>query len=118
VGLGAGVGALEAGAALSTLFNLVVVALWKWHTARPAIAEIALGDKAAPDAGSVLAAILPGTPDPSAPPPAAEWFVAEERRPLLGNAAADHPGPRQRKRPDRGDAEGARDPRRRDQGVD
>jgi hypothetical protein len=43
VGLGAGVGALEASAALSVLFNGVVVALWKWNVSPPEIAEIALG---------------------------------------------------------------------------
>src|SRR5215207_574587 len=41
VGLGAGVGTLEASAVLSALYNLVVVALWKWNTSRPVIADIA-----------------------------------------------------------------------------
>jgi hypothetical protein len=45
VGLGAGVGALEASAALSVLFNGVVVALWKWNVSPPEIAEIALGEQ-------------------------------------------------------------------------
>ncbi len=44
VGLGAGVGALEASAALSLLFNGVVVALWKWNTSPPEIADIAMGE--------------------------------------------------------------------------
>jgi Domain of unknown function (DUF4956) len=44
VGLGAGVGALEASAALSVLFTGVVVALWKWNTSPPEIADIALGE--------------------------------------------------------------------------
>jgi len=47
VGLGAGVGALEAAAALSVLFNGVVVALWKWNVSPPEIAEIALGERPA-----------------------------------------------------------------------
>jgi hypothetical protein len=45
VGLGAGVGALEASAALSGLFNGVVVALWKWNASPPDIADIALGEQ-------------------------------------------------------------------------
>src|SRR5687768_14291915 len=48
VGLGAGVGTLEASAALSGLYNLVVVGLWKWTTARPVIADIALGEQTVP----------------------------------------------------------------------
>jgi hypothetical protein len=46
VGLGAGVGALEASAALSVLVNGVngvVVGLWKWNNSPADIAEIALG---------------------------------------------------------------------------
>jgi Domain of unknown function (DUF4956) len=45
VGLGAGVGALEASAALTALFNVVAVALWKWNTSPPEIADIALGSE-------------------------------------------------------------------------
>jgi hypothetical protein len=45
VGLGVGVGALEASAALSVLFNGVVVALWKWDVSPPEIADIALGQQ-------------------------------------------------------------------------
>jgi hypothetical protein len=45
VGLGAGVGALEASTALSVLFNGVVVALWKWNNSPPDIAEIAMGEE-------------------------------------------------------------------------
>ncbi len=48
VGLGAGVGILEASAALSGLYNLVVIALWKWHTSQPVIADIALGEQRLP----------------------------------------------------------------------
>jgi hypothetical protein len=43
VGLGAGVGALEASAALTVLFNVVAVALWKWNVSPPELAGIALG---------------------------------------------------------------------------
>jgi hypothetical protein len=45
VGLGAGVGALEASAALTVLFNIVAVALWKWNVSPPEIAEVALGQQ-------------------------------------------------------------------------
>jgi hypothetical protein len=48
VGLGAGVGALEAAAALSVLFNGVVVALWKWNNSPPELADVALGERSSP----------------------------------------------------------------------
>jgi hypothetical protein len=45
VGLGAGVGALEASATLTVLFNVVAIALWKWNVSPPEIADIALGQQ-------------------------------------------------------------------------
>jgi len=49
VGLGAGVGALEASAALTVLFNVVAIALWKWNVSPPEIADIALGQRPGSD---------------------------------------------------------------------
>jgi hypothetical protein len=67
VGLGAGVGALEASAALTVLFNIVAVALWKWNVSPPEIADIALGQQ-------------PGSEHPGDPllPRVAEWLKPTE----------------------------------------
>jgi hypothetical protein len=73
VGLGAGVGTLEASATLTGLYDFSVVALWKWSTARPVIADIALGEETVPRGGSVIDALRP-KPGDRHPDPAAEWF--------------------------------------------
>jgi Domain of unknown function (DUF4956) len=74
VGLGAGVGALEASAALSVLFNGVVVALWKWNSSPPDIAGIALGEAGSQYAGPSL-------------PRVAEWLRPAETMKLDTQAA-------------------------------
>ncbi len=73
VGLGAGVGTLEASAALTGLYDFAVVALWKWNTSRPMIADIALGEQALPPGQTVMQALMPREGDRH-PDPAAEWF--------------------------------------------
>lgn len=83
VGLGAGVGALEAVAALSVLFNLVAVILWKWNTAQPVIVDIALGERPLPKDQSLLEAIRSSTPPRQHPAPVAEWFEPSAARPLV-----------------------------------
>jgi hypothetical protein len=80
VGLGAGVGTLEASAALTGIYNLAVVALWKWNTSQPVIADIALGEHTVPEGQTVLEALTKeGEPHPK---PVAEWFEPEETVPL------------------------------------
>ncbi len=88
VGLGAGVGALEAAAALSGLFNLVSIMLWKWHSAQPAIVDIALGEQPLREGQSVIEALTSPRPPERHPAPAAEWLEPTEARPLLGEARA------------------------------
>jgi hypothetical protein len=85
VGLGAGVGALEAAAALSVLFNLVAVILWKWTTAQPVIVDIALGERTVPEGQSLLQAIRSPEPPARHPDPIAEWFEPAAAKPLLGD---------------------------------
>jgi hypothetical protein len=84
VGLGAGVGALEAAAALSGLFNLVSVTLWKWNVAQPVIVDIALGQQPLPKGRSVLEAITSPRPAERHPAPVAEWLEPTVAKPLLG----------------------------------
>ncbi|HEY7634408.1 MAG TPA: DUF4956 domain-containing protein [Gemmatimonadales bacterium] len=76
VGLGAGVGALEASAALTALFNIVAVALWKWNVSPPELAEIALGQQ-------------PGSERAGDPlmPRVAEWLKPTETMKLDVSAA-------------------------------
>lgn len=88
VGLGAGVGALEAAAALSVLFNLVAVILWKWNTAQPVIADIALGERSIPEGQSLFQAITSSEPPSRHPAPVAEWFEPAAARPLLQTGAS------------------------------
>jgi Domain of unknown function (DUF4956) len=83
VGLGAGVGALEAAAALTVLFNLVAVILWKWNTAHPVIADIALGERSLPEGQSLLQALTSSAPPAQHPSPVAEWFEPAAAKPLL-----------------------------------
>jgi hypothetical protein len=85
VGLGAGVGALEAAAALSVLFNLVAVILWKWNTAQPAIVDIALGERSIPEGQSLFQALTSSQPPARHPDPVAEWLETAAAKPLLGN---------------------------------
>jgi hypothetical protein len=87
VGLGAGVGALEAAAALSVLFNLVAVILWKWNTAQPVIVDIALGERSVPVGQSLLQAITSPGPPARHPAPVAEWFEPAGAKPLLETSA-------------------------------
>ena len=77
VGLGAGVGTLEAAAALTGLYVPAVVALWKWNTAQPVIADVALGERELPKGRGMLEA-LAGDNNGRHPHPAAEWFESEE----------------------------------------
>jgi Domain of unknown function (DUF4956) len=88
VGLGAGVGTLEASAALSGLYNLAVVALWKWNTSQPVIADIALGEQTVPKGQTVFQA-LAGEGERH-PKPVAEWFQPGKTVPLA--EAALEPG--------------------------
>ena len=92
VGLGAGVGALEAAAALSGLFNLVSVALWKWNSAQPVIVDIALGEQPLPKGRSVLEAITSPRPAERHPAPVAEWLEPTAAKPLLGDKEAPRGG--------------------------
>jgi hypothetical protein len=84
VGLGAGVGALEAAAALSGLFNLVSITLWKWNSSQPVIVGIALGEQAVPKGQSVLEAITSPRTLERHPAPVAEWLEPTVAKPLLG----------------------------------
>ena len=84
VGLGAGVGTLEASAVLSAVFNVVVVALWKWNTTRPVIADIALGESTVPKGQTVLQTLLPSQDPERHPDPVAEWFEPGVVIPLAG----------------------------------
>jgi hypothetical protein len=85
VGLGAGVGALEAAAALSVLFNLVAVILWKWNTAQPVIVDIALGERSIPEGQSLFQALTSSQPPAHHPAPVAEWLQPAAATPLLEN---------------------------------
>jgi Domain of unknown function (DUF4956) len=85
VGLGAGVGTLEASAALTGLYVVSVVALWKWHTSDPVIADIALGEMKVPDGQTVLQALSGNRQPPRAV--AAEWYEAEQAVALDGNGS-------------------------------
>ncbi len=88
VGLGAGVGSLEASAALSATYNVAVVALWKWNTSQPVIADIALGEVELPKGQSVFQALTQESE--RHPKPVAEWF--EPARTLgLGDEASGSP---------------------------
>jgi hypothetical protein len=88
VGLGAGVGTLEASAVLSVLYNLVVVALWKWNTTRPVIADIALGEQTVPKGSTVLEALKPASEAERHPAPVAEWFEPGMTLPLADGREA------------------------------
>jgi hypothetical protein len=85
VGLGAGVGALEAAAALSVLFNLVAVILWKWNTAQPVIVDIALGERSIPEGQSLFQALTSSQAPGRHPAPVAEWLEPAAAKPLLEN---------------------------------
>lgn len=86
VGLGAGVGTLEASAVLSGLYNVAVVALWTWNTSRPVIADIALGEQPVPRGQTMLQALLPNKDEERHPAPVAEWFEPAKTVPLTENA--------------------------------
>jgi hypothetical protein len=94
IGLGAGVGTLEASASLSGLYNLAVVALWKWNISQPVIADIALGEQSVPKGQTVLDALLPGKENERHPNPVAEWFEPGETMPLGPGAATPPPPPK------------------------
>jgi len=94
VGLGAGVGTLEASAALSGLYNLAVVALWKWNTSQPVIADIALGEQTVPKGQTVLEALT--KEGERHPAPVAEWYQPGKAMPLDGQAPKAQPGPGKR----------------------
>jgi hypothetical protein len=89
VGLGAGVGTLEASAALTGLYNLAVVSLWKWNTSQPVIADIALGEHTVPEGQTVLEALT--KEGERHPKPVAEWFEPEKTVPLDGPAPTAQP---------------------------
>ena len=89
VGLGAGVGTLEASAALTGLYNLAGVSLWKWHTSQPMIADIALGEHTVPQGRTVLEALT--KEGERHPEPVAEWFEPEETVPLNDHAPKTQP---------------------------
>jgi hypothetical protein len=96
VGLGAGVGALEAAAALSGIFNLVSVTLWRWNVAQPVIVDIALGEHPLPKGQSVLEAITSAKPPERHPAPVAEWLQPTESESLIEDGrppAAGEPEP-------------------------
>src|SRR5690349_2054767 len=76
VGLGAGVGTLEASAALTGLYVVSVVALWKWHTSDPVIADIALGKLSLPEGQNVFEALSGDRRPPRAVE--AEWYGAQQ----------------------------------------
>ena len=75
VGLGGGVGALEASAALAAVYNAAAVSLWKWNTAQPVIAEIALGEQPVPEGQTVLEALR--SDKERDPAPVAEWLETD-----------------------------------------
>ena len=83
-------GALEASAALSALFNLVVIALWQWNRTRPAIADIALGEQPVRQGQSVIEALRAPREGPVHPAPVAEWLEVAEAKPLTSSG---EPGP-------------------------
>jgi hypothetical protein len=89
VGLGAGVGTLEASAALTGLYNLAVVSLWKWNTSHPMIADIALGEHTVPQGQTVLEALT--KEGERHPAPVAEWFEPNKTVPLDGQAPKARP---------------------------
>jgi hypothetical protein len=89
VGLGAGVGTLEASAALTGLYNLAVVSLWKWNTSQPMIADIALGEQTVPEGRTVLEALT--KEGERHPKPVAEWFETAKTVPLDGQAPKAEP---------------------------
>ena len=94
VGLGAGVGTLEASAALTGLYNIAVVSLWKWNTSQPMIADIALGERTVPEGRTVLESLTKeGEPHPK---PTAEWFKPAKTVPLDGQAPKAQPDPGKR----------------------
>ena len=95
VGQGAGVGTLEASATLTGLYDFAVVALWKWNTSRPMIADIALGEETVPRGQSVIQALRPKEGEPH-PEPAAEWFEPGKTVPLGDGASAPPTGPGKR----------------------
>jgi hypothetical protein len=90
VGLGAGVGTMEAAAGLSGLYNLVAVALWWWNAEPPPIAEIALGEQKVPKGRSLLEALLPLRRRERHPEPVAEWLKPGEAIPLTNGPSGDH----------------------------
>ena len=90
VGLGAGVGTLEASAALTGVYNIAVVALWKWHTSQPVIADIALGEHV-PQGQSVLETLTKEKEAGPHPEPVAEWFESEKTLPLDDQAPKPQP---------------------------
>ncbi len=94
VGLGAGVGTLEASAALTGLYTLGVVSLWKWNTSQPVIADIALGEQTVPEGQTVLEALT--EEGERHPKPVAEWFESEETVPLNDKAPQADPKPGKR----------------------
>jgi hypothetical protein len=94
VGLGAGVGTLEASAALTGLYNLAVVSLWKWNTSQPMIADIALGEHTVPEGHTVLEALT--KEGERHPKPVAEWFEPAKTVPLDEQAAKAQPNPGKR----------------------
>ncbi len=89
VGLGAGVGTLEASAALTGLYNLAVVSLWKWNTSQPKIADIALGEQTVPEGQTVLQALT--KEGERHPKPVAEWLQPEKAVPLDEQAPKAEP---------------------------
>jgi hypothetical protein len=89
VGLGAGVGTLEASAALTGIYDLAVVALWKWNTSQPVIADIALGEHV-PEGQTVLEA-LTKEGEHQHPRPVAEWLEPEKTVPLNDRAPEARP---------------------------
>jgi Domain of unknown function (DUF4956) len=89
VGLGAGVGTLEASAALTGLYNIAVVSLWKWNTSQPVIADIALGEHTVPEGQTVLEALT--KEGGRHPKPVAEWFEPEQAVPLDDHAPKAQP---------------------------
>jgi hypothetical protein len=94
VGLGAGVGTLEASAALTGLYNLAAVSLWKWHTSQPVIAEIALGEQKVPEGQTVLETLTKEgghRPGERHPKPAAEWLAPAETVSLDDQAPKTEP---------------------------
>ncbi len=91
VGLGAGVGTLEASAALTGLYNLAVVSLWKWHTSQPMIADIALGEQTVPEGQTVLETLTKEKEVARHPEPVAEWLAPEETVPLDDRAPKAQP---------------------------